>query len=372
MKILFILLLLALTQSVFAQATETSPRCIFIITSDGLRWQEIFNGPDSSILGDRGFVQDPETLKHQYWAPSAEERRKKLMPFLWNYISAKGQIWGNRDYENKVSVANPYRFSYAGYNELLTGYADPALITNKPRNNGNSNLLGYLNTTEGYRGKIALFGSWKLFSFIVNGSRNRIPLNCGYQSVVEDSFTTITEQAVNYLQQNSEFNTRSTRSDLLTFSLASEYIRKNHPRIIYIGFGETDEFAHHGQYDNYLNQVNMFDKLLAEFWSQVQQDPFYKNNTAFFVTTDHGRGAKTANWPKHGPFVKGSDETWLVQWGPGISALGEVKMKSVLTTEQFAQTIAGYLGEYFTAEHPVADPAWSLLPVKASGLISNK
>ena len=84
----------------------------------------------------------------------------------------------------------------------------------------------------------------------------------------------------------------------------------------------------------------------------------------FFITTDHGRGKKPANWPVHGPFIKGSDETWMVQLGPNIKAFGESKKAADFTTAQFAQTIAAYLGEVFTAEHPVAEPVYSLLPKK--------
>ena len=63
------------------------------------------------------------------------------MPFTWNFIAEKGQMWGNRNFDNKVSVANPYRFSYAGYNEMFTGYADRAIVSNKPRWNRNANVL---------------------------------------------------------------------------------------------------------------------------------------------------------------------------------------------------------------------------------------
>jgi len=335
---------------------------IFIITTDGFRWQELFTGADSTLLFDRHYVNDTAALRYMYWNDKIEERRKMLMPFLWNYIAVKGQLWGNRNYDNNVTVENPYRLSYAGYNELLTGYADPAIITNREKKNRNSNVLGYLNSLPEYNNRVALFGSWKLFSYIVNGTKNKIPLNAGYQDA-EDDYLSATEQTVNYLQQTSDDNKQATRSDILTFTLATEYIRKKHPRIVYIGFGETDEFAHDGQYDNYLHQANQFDKFLARLWSLVQQDEFYKNKTTLFITTDHGRG-NGGKWTTHGPFVAGSDETWMIQLGPGIPALGEIRERAELNTQQFAQTIAGHLGEIFIAKHPVAEAIYTLLPKK--------
>jgi len=357
MKYLLALLLLH-SQITFSQQ---QPENIFIITTDGYRWQELFNGADSAILFNPKYVKDSSISKYLYWADSPEERRKKLMPFVWNFIAVKGQILGNRNFDNKVSVANPYRFSYAGYNEILTGYADRSVITNKAKKNMNTNILGHLNSLSGYKDKIAVFGSWKLFSYIIN--ENKIPVNCGYQSAEGDSLTTA-ERAVNYLQQDTDKKLEATRSDILTFSLATEYIRKKHPRIIYIGFGETDEYAHHGQYDNYLNQANMFDKMLAELWNLVQRDDFYKNKTSFFITTDHGRGRKPGKWMLHGPLTNGSEETWLMQLGPNIKPLGEVRSGVDINSEQFAQTIAAYLGEKFESDHPVAEAIFTLMPQK--------
>jgi len=56
-----------------------------------------------------------------------------LMPFTWKTLAKQGAVYGNRNFDNKVLVANPYRFSYAGYNEIFTGYADPAVIANRKK-----------------------------------------------------------------------------------------------------------------------------------------------------------------------------------------------------------------------------------------------
>src|SRR5690349_15859973 len=76
---------------------------VFIITTDGFRWQELFSGADSVLINDESFTPDTSTLKALYWDPNPMERRKKLMPFLWNVIASKGQLYGNRYYDNKVN-----------------------------------------------------------------------------------------------------------------------------------------------------------------------------------------------------------------------------------------------------------------------------
>ena len=100
---------------------------VFIITLDGFRWQELFAGADHSLINDEKYTPNSDMINTLYWAATPEERRKKLMPFFWNIIAASGQVYGNRSFDNKVNVANPYAKSYPGYNEIFTGEADPVI-----------------------------------------------------------------------------------------------------------------------------------------------------------------------------------------------------------------------------------------------------
>ncbi len=49
---------------------------IFIITTDGFRWQEIFNGADSLLINNPNYVKDTALLKQMYWDDDLNERRK--------------------------------------------------------------------------------------------------------------------------------------------------------------------------------------------------------------------------------------------------------------------------------------------------------
>ncbi len=287
------------------------------------------------------------------------------MPFVWKTMLKAGSIYGNRNYNNKVTVANAYRFSYAGYNEILTGYADPAIISNRKKNNQNENLLAFLNTQPAYKNKVAAFTSWNLFEYILNKKQADFYLNSGYQAVSHDSLSP-TELLVNAVQSGAVDNTQNTRNDMLTFVTAKEYIATMHPKIVYIGFGETDEYAHGGNYDSYLQSAHLFDEYLAQLWYLVNKDPFYKNNTSFIITTDHGRGQKTANWIRHGLFTPGSNSCWLMTLGKGFEANGELKNKADIFNEQLAQTIAVMLGYNFNPPHPVAIPLSIIIPLKNS------
>ncbi|MFN8290627.1 MAG: hypothetical protein U0U70_10245 [Chitinophagaceae bacterium] len=318
---------------------------LFIITIDGFRWEELFNGADAWLLNNEKFTPENEMIRSIYWAPTAEERRKKLMPFLWNVIGVNGQVYGNRNFDNKVDVSNDYLKSYPGYSEIFTGFANPDIISNKKIANPNINILEHLNSLPGFKDKVIAFTSWDVFPYILNEMRSGLLVNSGYDSLDNNDLTE-EETLLNKVSQEGIEEKTSTRYDQLTFIMAKDYIRLHHPRVVFLGLGETDEFAHQERYDLYLSQANQTDKMLADLWHWVQTTPGYANNTTFLITTDHGRGKKK-KWTSHGTFIAGSSNTWIAIMGPGVQAKGEAKGYLQLYQQQLAQTIAHLLGEEF-------------------------
>jgi bisphosphoglycerate-independent phosphoglycerate mutase (AlkP superfamily) len=156
--------------------------------------------------------------------------------------------------------------------------------------------------------------------------------------------------------QDDQLQKKHTRYDLLTFLSARQYIESKHPRVVLIGFGETDEFAHSGRYDMYLQQATNIDKMIEELWYFVQTSSFYRNKTTFIITTDHGRGNKTGTWFKHGILTKGSGETWFAVMGPGIAPEGEIKISQQTYQKQIASTIAQILEVQFVSPKNNAAP----------------
>ena len=319
---------------------------LFIVTIDGFRWQEIFTGADASLINNVESTADTATMKMLYWADSEKERRQKLMPFFWNILAQKGQLYGNRHFDNKVNTANIYAFSYPGYNEIFTGNTDLMVSTNKKKNNANVNVLEYLNRKEAFKGKVVAFTSWDVFPFILNEERSGMLVNSGYENVDEDSGSE-NQTLLNKVQTEAVYNKGGTRHDQLTFLTAKEYIRRHQPKVMLVGLGETDEYAHGGRYDLYLEQANKVDRMLAELWHWVQTTPGYKDNTTLLITTDHGRGSLDKNWTSHSSFIRGSSQTWLALIGPDIQPLGEIKEDQQLYQEQIADLIAGLVGEKF-------------------------
>jgi len=333
--------------------TEGKTENLFVITLDGFRWQEVFNGADTSLINDVESTADTATMKMLYWANSENERRQKLMPFFWNVLAKKGQLYGNRHYNSRVNTSNLYTFSYPGYSEIFTGTTDLFISSNKKKRNPNINVLEYLNSLDGFRNKVVAFTSWDVFPYILNEERSGMLINSGYEPI-KSLPESENQKLTNKVQEEAIYDRGGSRKDELTFITAKEYARKYKPKVLFLGLGETDEYAHAGRYDLYLEHANKVDRMIAELWHWVQSTPGYANNTSFLITTDHGRGKQAKKWTSHSSFISGSSQTWLALMGPGLTPIGEVKEDQQLYQRQIAQMIAALLGEEFGKDEMVS------------------
>lgn len=359
MKKILLLVLCLSGQFLFAQ--NNTIENIIVITTDGFRWQEVFGGADSAIAEKDNFNQKQKAeLYARYGAKTPQERRKKLLPFLWSTVATQGQICGNRNYGNFVNNANPYWFSYPGYSEIFTGNVDTAINTNSYPANPHTNVLEYINKQPGFTGKVAAFGAWDAFDRILNEQRSGITVISGMDScggTRPDS----TERLINRMKHDAytPFGAEE-HLDVFTHYMAMDDLQKQHPRVLYISYGETDEWAHAGKYLDYLDAAHRVDQWLGEIWNYVQSTPQYKDKTVLFVTVDHGRGLND-QWTSHNNKIPYSNQIWFAAIGPNIKAEGENKKSQQVYQKQYAQTFAELLGLNFKCEHPVADGLKKLL-----------
>jgi hypothetical protein len=323
---------------------------VVIVTLDGMRWQEVFAGVDSSLMNNGEYNHDVKGMQASFWNDDPVKRRQLLFPFLWSELAKNGQVHGNRLYNNLVDVANPYKFSYPGYNELFTGYPDTAVNSNDKVWNKNLNVLEYINSQPAFKGKVAAFATWDVFPYILNRQRSGMYVNAD-----RDSFPATTPE-LRLLNDLQYLTTRpiGVRPDIFTYMAAREYVKQHRPRVLYIAFDETDDFAHGGQYDQYIKSAHAQDAMIADLWRMMQAMPQYRNKTALLITTDHGRGDKVKKqWRDHGQKVEDASGIWIAAMGPGIEVLGEVKQPAQLYQAQVAATIASLLGLQFKPAHPV-------------------
>ena len=353
MRLLLLTIFFISGLSIQAQQTVEN---VVLITLDGLRWQELYGGAMDSIMQNEDLTKDTDDVMSKFSAPTKREARQKLMPFFWSTIATEGQLYGNRYEGSKAVCTNRFWFSYPGYNEILTGYSDPEIDSNAKVYNPNKTVLEWLHDKPEFTGKVAAFGSWDVFPYIVNDERSGIPVNAGFRKA-QDEYLTYKEQFLNDLQDDIPSPWGSVRLDAFTHHYMMEYIKKHHPRVVYISYGETDDFAHDGRYDHYLRSAHQTDKFIQDLWDYLQADPFYAGKTSIVITTDHGRGTSPmTEWKGHGTRIIDSNEIWMAALGPNVPRLGEVKGGEQLLQSQIAKTVAAMLGyEYLGGKYEAGD-----------------
>jgi hypothetical protein len=362
MKPLAFVLLAALALTASAQPVTQN---VLLVTLDGLRWQEVFRGADEAFINTEfGGVAEKEikNVRDSALAPTSEARRKKLMPFLWTEIAARGQIFGNRDRNSPMNVANAEWFSYPGYNELLCGFPDPLVTSNAPIPNRNATVLEWLSRREGFTGRIAACTTWHIFPAILNVGRSRIPM--WVSGAQHEALAPKTPQFAEIARWMRDVPTKSRDEhyDAFGYRAALEMIEVVRPRVLYLALGEPDTNAHRRRYDAYLESIQACDRFVREIWEKLQSMDQYRDRTTLIITTDHGRGRMPQDWVNHNKKTPGSDETWLAVMGPNTAARGERTDSAPVTSAQIAATVAALVGENFVASDArVATPIRDVL-----------
>lgn len=334
-----------------------STQRVVLITLDGYRWQELFGGADSLLISNTKYVPDTASLRSAFWRPSAQQRRVALMPFVWTDVVSHGTLLGDRYAGGRMQVANGMHFSYPGYSEDLCGYPDDAHVnSNEKKENPNVSILEVANALPAWHDSVLAFGSWDVFPYILNEHRSHLEVNAGYRHSLSPQPTPY-EKVLDQIEDESPRHWEGVRFDVYTFHYALEAMKTRHPKLIYIAFGETDDFAHEGRYDQYLKSARRTDDFIRRLWEYTQQDAFYRGKTTFIITCDHGRGdtsGRIASWCSHGASVPHSEQTWLIAFGKGIPSRGVVKDRRIYYNKQVAPTIARLLGIGFHPDHPDA------------------
>jgi hypothetical protein len=335
---------------------------VVLVSIDGVRWQEVFAGADPKLHQQPQWVKTPELIRA--FQPSQPEL---LMPFLHNTVMRQGITVGDRSQGSAINVSNPYQISYPGYQELLAGFSDPAIHSNNKIANPNVTVLEWLNQQPQLQHKVAAFGSWDLFPYILNTKRSGLTVNAGFMP--EQGKLSEKQQYLNQLQAKTPSPFASVRLDVFTQEFALEHMRLHKPKLLYIALGEADDFAHMGQYDQYLAAIHRSDQFIADLWQELQNDPYYRDQTTLLISTDHGRG-EAAQWRSHGksaavpgykgpvPQIAGSEQIWLAAIGPGIPAAGLIRTEGNWQQGQMAATLAAALGFDYQAVQPKAAQAF--------------
>lgn len=340
-----------------AADAQRRTRNVVLIVTDGLRWQEVFRGAEQSLISRApGGVGDTAALRQDFWRDRTEDRRSQLLPFVWGKIAKEGTLLGDQDRGSVGSIVNQYRFSYPGYNELFTGWFDPRVNSNDYPPNPNVTVFEWLARKPDFRGRVAAIATWAAFRRIFNEDRAGFDVIDGWDPPFEGTDARHPEHAlINELYERSPKLWSTNAFDAPMHLAAKAYIRLHQPRLLFVGYGETDEWAHSGRYDMLLRSARNVDESIADLWTMMQSMPQYRDSTTFIITVDHGRGSGDEGWKTHGEDVDGAQHIWAAIIGPDTPALGNVGGRG-FTQSQIAATIAALFGQDYRAAEPRAGP----------------
>lgn len=274
-----------------------APPKIVLITLDGVRWQDMFDGTDTN-------------LSH---ATSITSR--DLLPNLYAKFVDQGTTIGKT---SEVQVSGPNFVSLPGYLEILRGHPAHDCFVNNCSPHPEPSVIDEYHLLYP-NAEVAIFTSWDLLGSLSKTSSDYI-INT---SKLHQNWTEPVWPHTNKWLDEQE--------DVYAEAAARTYIEHPyHPDFMWIALGDADEYAHAGSYVDYIRSLRTYDQFIGQLVRDLPDE------TTFIITTDHGRGV---NWKEHSAAEPTSKRTWLMMRGPKVPHKGMVDLDQTITASWIAPTI---------------------------------
>ena len=109
--------------------------------------------------------------------------------------------------------------------------------------------------------------------------------------------------------------------DELSLYIVRQLMRQVAPSLLWITMHDID-IAHAGAYSLYIEGIRRTDRLCAELWKAIEQEPEYAGKTTLLILPDFGRDADNDSggngFQHHRTGDVLSRTTWLMAIGPGV------------------------------------------------------
>jgi hypothetical protein len=295
---------------------------VVLVTIDGARWQDVFEGSDPGFSG----------------APSV--RPEEIMPRAHRLVATRGVALGaSRDGCGTVHTAGASNVSLPGYLEIFTGHASHCL----------DNACSHVEETVldeaarmKKRGGVASIGSWDVLEKAVSSGSDGVFVSAGRSWPDAVPATARLGELVAAGQIADPYpGYGAYRPDAATAAIALEYFRAAKPALFHIGLGDTDELGHRSDYASYLDALRGADAVIGAVADILDTMGTDGDKTTVIVTPDHGRNS---DFRDHGVFRPESARTFVLAFGGGIPVRGIGCSARDITLADIAPTVRVLMG----------------------------
>ena len=250
-------------------------RNVILVISDGVRWQEVFTEADPSLLnGDAGGSwASAAELKARYWDDDPTVRRKRLFPFLWETVATAGPDLRQPETGQRGTGHEHHDVLLPGLQRDGERSGRPAHQFERVRPEPERNGVRVAQHEAGLRRQgrdLRHVGRHR--PDIFNGARSLLPIRSG-ATLVDANDRSPSGVLLNELYRTTTRLEGTDPFDSFLHVVVRDHLRAHRPRVLFIGYGDTDTWQHIGRYDSFLETAHSFDAYVAELWKQLQSTP---------------------------------------------------------------------------------------------------
>jgi hypothetical protein len=320
-----------------------------VVVLDGVRWQDVFLGVDDELAASAGLN-----------TRLADAR--PTMPRTLALARTHGALFGAPDTGSEMRASGPNYVSLPGYTEILGGHAPTNCADNECPGTTRETFADAVRARSDVPHDVAVFSSWPDVVRAASRAPDRLVASGG-RSVRYNAELLLNDPAMaSLLDEGSRVDPApgagDYRPDSFTAPLAARYFAVARPRFLFVSLGDTDEYAHAGDYAGYLAALRFDDDFIADLAAARDRMGARGKHTTIYVTADHGRAF---DFRDHGGAWPESSRSWLVVLGE-TGARGTVVGGSVRHLADIAPTLGAWLGIPEYAATDSGTPIEELLP----------
>jgi hypothetical protein len=301
------------TGSVAQPRSSGAGHTFVLVTLDGVRWEDVYLGVERSLALEQG-MSESEILG-----------ANALIPNLTSLMTS-GAALGVPGYGPGIFASGPNFLSVPGYMEMMTGLRPTGCTTNGCRQVTIPTIADDFAAEPGADPQeVAVIGSWEGLERAAASDESKLTISIGRTRGDTRERLCYDPTSCALLEAGEDAGPEpghgNYRRDKETSAIALHYLRTHRPRFLFLGLGDTDEYAHKDDYRGYLTALVRADRVIGEVAAILADYAREGRKTTLIVTTDHGR---SADFTGHGEDAPESARVWLVASGDGIRATGPV------------------------------------------------